>query len=141
MPVRLRSGGATVAIALLGCGIWLLILDIRGPALPWHALATIAYAMTFIFLVVTGVFELPGGLRLDVWSRLSDADDGCRLLLWERAHAEGGDALAYYMNAARTPDVSTAENEAVFYSGAGNRALAEDFAIANGRTTFDAGMG
>lgn len=34
-------------------------------------------------------------------------------------------------------DVSTAKNGAVFYSGPGNRALAEDFAVANGRTTLE----
>lgn len=49
----------------------------------------------------------------------------------------GGEGFAYYMNAARTLDVSTAENGAVFYSGAGNRALAEEFALANGRTTTE----
>ncbi len=48
--MRLRFGGATIGVALLGCGIWLLVLDIRGPALPWHARATITYAMTFIAL-------------------------------------------------------------------------------------------
>ncbi len=49
----------------------------------------------------------------------------------------GGDAFAYYMDAARTLDVSTAENSAVFYSGAGNRALSEEFAMANGRSTLE----
>lgn len=34
-------------------------------------------------------------------------------------------------------DVSTARNSAVFYSGLGNRALAESFAAANGRTTLE----
>ncbi|WP_139943002.1 hypothetical protein [Fulvimonas soli] len=38
---------------------------------------------------------------------------------------------------ARTLDVSTAENGAVFYSGPGNRALAEEFAYVNGRTTLE----
>jgi hypothetical protein len=41
------------------------------------------------------------------------------------------------MRQVQTLDVSTAENGAVFYSGPGNRALAEQFAIANGRTTLE----
>jgi len=46
-------------------------------------------------------------------------------------------AFANYMRQAQTLDVSTAENGAVFYSGPGNRALAEQFATANGRTTLE----
>jgi hypothetical protein len=53
------------------------------------------------------------------------------------ATAGAGEAFAYYMDAAQTLDVSTAENAAVFYSGPGNMALAEQFAVANGRTTLE----
>ncbi len=61
----------------------------------------------------------------------------------------GGDALAgssglkgtaafnYYSNAANTIDVSTAPDTAVFYSGPGNRALAEQYAAANGGSTIE----
>jgi hypothetical protein len=51
--------------------------------------------------------------------------------------ADSGGAFANYMRQVQTLDVSTAENGAVFYSGPGNRALAEQFAIANGRTTLE----
>ena len=34
-------------------------------------------------------------------------------------------------------DVSTAPNSATFYSGPGNRALAEEFALTNGKTTLE----
>ena len=46
-------------------------------------------------------------------------------------------AFANYMRQAQTLDVSTAPNTAVFYSGPGNRALAEQFATANGGTTLE----
>jgi len=55
----------------------------------------------------------------------------------EVAEEAGEDALASYMRQAETLDVSTAENEAVFYSGPANRTLAEEFAEANGRTTLE----
>ena len=42
-----------------------------------------------------------------------------------------------YMRAAETLDVATAPNKAVFYSGPGNRALAEAFASTTGRTTLE----
>lgn len=51
--------------------------------------------------------------------------------------AEGEGSFAYYMQQAQTLDVSTAPNTAVFYSGPGNRALAEQFATANGGTTLE----
>jgi RHS repeat-associated protein len=55
------------------------------------------------------------------------------------AETTGGssDVFEYYMNQAKTLDVSTSQNGAVFYSGTGNRALAEQFAIANGKTTLE----
>jgi uncharacterized Zn-binding protein involved in type VI secretion len=43
----------------------------------------------------------------------------------------------FYMSKAETLDVSTKENCAVFYSGPGNRALAEQFAADNGKTTLE----
>lgn len=46
-------------------------------------------------------------------------------------------AYSYYMQQAQTLDVSTAISTAVFYSGPGNRALAEDFAVSNGMTTLE----
>ena len=42
-----------------------------------------------------------------------------------------------YYDTAGTLDVSTGANEATFYSGAGNRALAEQFAEENGRSTLE----
>ena len=51
------------------------------------------------------------------------------------ANSEG--AFSYYMQQARTLNVSTSENASVFYSGTGNRFLAEQFANANGRTTLE----
>jgi hypothetical protein len=41
------------------------------------------------------------------------------------------------MRAVEKLDVSTARNGAVFYSGPGNRTLAESFAATNGRTTLE----
>ena len=55
----------------------------------------------------------------------------------EAGLGEGKGALAYYMRRAATLDVSTARNGAVFWSGTGNRALAEQFAAANGRMTLE----
>jgi hypothetical protein len=47
------------------------------------------------------------------------------------------DAFQHYMKKAESLDVSTKPNEAVFYSGKGNRALAETFAQDNGKTTLE----
>ena len=49
----------------------------------------------------------------------------------------GSGAFEYYMQQAQAADVSTAENGAVFYSGPGNQALAEEFAVENGKTTIE----
>ena len=49
----------------------------------------------------------------------------------------GEDAFAYYMRQAETLDISTAENEAVVYSGPGNSALARQFGLDNGRATIE----
>jgi RHS repeat-associated protein len=49
----------------------------------------------------------------------------------------GEDAFDFYMKKAQTLDVSTAENGAVFYSGPGNRALAEQFAEQNGKSILE----
>ena len=54
----------------------------------------------------------------------------------EALAADSG-AFANYMRQAQTLDVSTAENGAVFWSGQGNQALAEQFAAANGKTTLE----
>lgn len=48
-----------------------------------------------------------------------------------------GDAFDYYMDLVETLDVSTAPNTATFYSGPGNRTLAEDFAKVNGKMTLE----
>lgn len=53
------------------------------------------------------------------------------------AQAESPGPYEYYMLQARTLDVSTAENGAVFYSGPGNYQLAEQFALEEGRTTIN----
>ena len=64
-----------------------------------------------------------------------------------RTFDSGGSALMFEYNAAKTTedflhladklDVSTARNAAVFYSGRGNRELAEAFALQNGRMTLE----
>jgi len=46
-------------------------------------------------------------------------------------------SFAYYMQIVERLDVSTADNGAVFWSGQGNRAVAEEFAAANGRSTLE----
>ncbi len=46
-------------------------------------------------------------------------------------------AFDYYINLSETLDVSTAPNTAIFYSGKGNRELAEEFAKMNGKTTLE----
>ncbi|WP_230412884.1 hypothetical protein [Paraburkholderia antibiotica] len=46
------------------------------------------------------------------------------------------DAYSFYTQQAQTLNVSTAPSTAVFYSGPGNRALAEEFATTNGSTTL-----
>ncbi|MGH8020916.1 MAG: hypothetical protein ACREIA_22060, partial [Opitutaceae bacterium] len=51
--------------------------------------------------------------------------------------AENAAPFTRYMRTVETLDVSTARNAATFYSGPGNRALAESFATANGRTTLE----
>ncbi|MBL0320013.1 MAG: hemagglutinin repeat-containing protein [Alphaproteobacteria bacterium] len=51
----------------------------------------------------------------------------------------GGSGMLYsdYMAAIEGLDVTTAENSAVFYSGPGNKALAEEFAFGNGKLTLE----
>jgi len=44
---------------------------------------------------------------------------------------------SYYMDLVEKLDVSTSPNTATFYSGPGNRDLAEKFAIENGKTTLE----
>ena len=51
--------------------------------------------------------------------------------------ARADSVFARLMKAAKTLDVSTEENGAVFYSGLGNRQLAEDFAATTGRSTLE----
>ena len=80
-----RTTRVAVALVLLGIGLWLLVLDFSAPARPWHSLATVAYAMTFIALILADVFELPG-LQRHIWRRLSDLIKGIVLfassLVW-----------------------------------------------------------
>jgi RHS repeat-associated protein len=49
----------------------------------------------------------------------------------------GEAAYANYLRRVEILDVATARNGAVFYSGPGNRALAEQFALSEGRTTLE----
>jgi len=51
--------------------------------------------------------------------------------------AYSGSPFAQYMQQAKSLNVSTTENASVFYSGTGNRTLAEQFANANGRSTLE----
>ena len=46
-----------------------------------------------------------------------------------------GEAFDFYKKQAYEVDISCKENQAVFYSGPGNRQKAEDFARLNGKTT------
>jgi filamentous hemagglutinin len=46
-------------------------------------------------------------------------------------------AYNYYTNKVDSLDVSTARNAAVFYSGEGNKILAKNFAVTNGKTTLE----
>ena len=48
-----------------------------------------------------------------------------------------GRVFEFYTQKAQTLDVSTKQHCAVFYSGPGNRALAEKFASENGKTTLE----
>ena len=54
-----------------------------------------------------------------------------------RAVPAGENPFDYYMQQARRLDVATPRHAAVFYSGPGNRALAEQFAASNGRSTLE----
>ena len=47
------------------------------------------------------------------------------------------EAYEYYKNLVENLDVSTGKNSATFYSGKGNRELAEEFANMNGKTTLE----
>ena len=47
------------------------------------------------------------------------------------------DVFDYYMDLVETLDVSTEPKTATFYSGPGNRALAEEFAKVNGKVTLE----
>ena len=54
-----------------------------------------------------------------------------------RQTTEGTGEFERYVNEAYEVDVSTGANQAVFYSGKGNRALAEAFAKLNGKMTLE----
>ena len=69
--------------------------------------------------------ELLGIQKVDEYLALSKVNDGSQT------------AFDYYMNLVETLDVSTAPNTATFYSGKGNRELAEEFARMNGKTTLE----
>jgi hypothetical protein len=71
LPSGKQAENGEISLVPLGIGLWIVGLDIREPEIPWHSLAVLAYAMTFVALM-TGAFELPGGRRFDVWRRLSD---------------------------------------------------------------------
>ncbi|MEG0672300.1 hypothetical protein, partial [Clostridium sp.] len=51
------------------------------------------------------------------------------------------EAYEYYMHLAENLDVSTERNATTFYSGKGNRVLAEEFANINGKTTLEMTQG
>ena len=55
--------------------------------------------------------------------------------------ASNDKAYKYYMDLVDELDVSTAKDTATFYSGPGNRELAEGFAKANGKTTLEMTFG
>ncbi len=74
--------------------------------------------------------------NLTLTSRPTTAECSSFVDFYRFIAAEDG-AFANYMRQAQTLDVSTAPNTAVFYSGPGNRALAEGFATANGGTTLE----
>ena len=51
--------------------------------------------------------------------------------------ADSQAALAYYLDLVETLDVTTGIGKSVFYSGAGNRKLAEQFAQSDDKTTLE----
>lgn len=55
----------------------------------------------------------------------------------KEAFKSNEEAYEYYLKVANELDVSTSFNTAVFYSGPGNRALAEAFARENNKTTLE----
>ena len=75
------------------------------------------------FNTVTEVNGINGGVIDDV------ADDVIK--------GSSTEAFDYYMDLVEQLDVSTKPNTATFYSGPGNRALAEEFANINGKMTLE----
>ncbi len=57
------------------------------------------------------------------------------------AFSSNEEAYKYYIDLADNLDVSTAKNTATFYSGPGNRELAESFAKTNGKITLETTSG
>ena len=59
----------------------------------------------------------------------------------EAVGKDSAKTLDYYLDLVEKLDVTTQPNTATFYSGPGNRALAEQFANANGKTTLEMTQG
>jgi hypothetical protein len=78
-----------------------------------------------------------GGLGGRLGSTLGRAGRSALQEMLNSTRMPGNGAFAQYMQTVQTLDVSSAKNSAVFYSGSGNRALAENFATSNGRTTLE----
>lgn len=73
-----------------------------------------------------------GGKLDDVWKWIGKKFE--KILGKSNAEVE---AFDYYMDLVETLDVSTKPNTAIFYSGPGNRTLAEKFAKENGKITLE----
>jgi hypothetical protein len=67
----------------------------------------------------------------------SGAESATQAVATNTTNAATQDAYSFYTQQAQTLNVSTAPSTAVFYSGPGNRALAEEFATTNGSTTLE----
>ena len=131
----LKALGKTVAIEFAAnttvCGVSAL-----GEAFDWPI------PITIMLSLATGITVSCKGNKL-----LFEGEGFSRELILDDVEVEkiGGmiegssnaSTFDYYMDLVETLDVSTAPNTATFYSGPGNRALAEEFAKINGKVTLE----
>ncbi len=133
----IQPQAATLTILYLLCApsVYATCLD---PVCCFGSNQIAALAVLGLALLLYGWMLLPFGL--------AELLAGIQLLLPELGFGAGtaatfaeiqSEAFTDYLAQAETLDISTAENEAVFYSGQGNRALAEQFAEANGKFTLE----
>ena len=142
-PFGLCSGGETAGSSWLPTVNGTAAVLIPGAASAQNAYTYFSqgnYANGAVAMVSSAGEAVVGGLMYagtEATSSLGRVGNWISSLWTDGASAADAGAFANCMRQAQTLDVSTAENGAVFYSGSGNRALAEQFAIANGRTTLE----